>query len=91
MEWAIANEYGVWCSFCGELLSRDSEYVAGDNCPTCGALITGPGEMVAIPRLKFELERVDAYPTTLEGAIQHNALWDARALKHLFNHVDRHG
>ena len=59
----------------------------------CGALITGPGEMVAIPRLKFELERVDAYPTTLEGAIQHNALWDARALRHLFNYgrVDRYG
>lgn len=46
----------------------------------CQALITGPGEMVAIPRLRFELARVDAYPTTLPGAVQHNAMWDARAL-----------
>lgn len=47
----------------------------------CQALITAPGEMVAIPRLSFELVRVDAYPTELVGAVQHNALWDARALR----------
>lgn len=49
----------------------------------CGALITKPGEMVGIPRLQFNLVRADAYPTTLEGAVQHNALWDARALRHM--------
>lgn len=48
----------------------------------CQALILGPGQMVAIPRLTFALIRVDAYPTTLAGAVQHNALWDARALRH---------
>jgi hypothetical protein len=48
----------------------------------CQAIITGPGEMIDIPRLQFELIRTDAYPTTLPGAIQHNALWDARALRH---------
>lgn len=48
----------------------------------CQALITAPGEMVNIPRLTFHIVRVDAYPTTLEGAVQHNALWDARALCH---------
>jgi hypothetical protein len=48
----------------------------------CQTLITGPGEMVNIPALSFHLRRVDAYPTTLEGAVQHNALWDARALRH---------
>jgi hypothetical protein len=51
----------------------------------CKALITAPGEMVAIPRLQFQMIRVDAYPTDLPGAIQHNALWDARALRHVFN------
>lgn len=48
----------------------------------CKALIVGPGKMVDIPSLKFEMIRVDAYPTTLPGAVQHNALWDARALRH---------
>jgi hypothetical protein len=52
----------------------------------CECLITGPGEMVDIPRdreggIELVVERVDAYPTDLSGAVQHNALWDARALK----------
>lgn len=46
------------------------------------ALITGPGAMVNIDSLTFKLVRVESYPTTLEGAVQHNAFWDARALKH---------
>lgn len=48
----------------------------------CQCLITGPGQMINIPGLKFEMHRVDAYPTTLEGAVQHNAYWDALALRH---------
>jgi len=48
----------------------------------CQVLITGPGEMVSIHRFAAEVVRVDSYPTTLPGAVQHNALWDARALRH---------
>lgn len=47
----------------------------------CELLITGPGQMIALPGVRFEVRRVDAYPTTLEGAVQHNALWDACALQ----------
>lgn len=45
------------------------------------ALITGPGTMIAIPRVAFEVVRVDAYPTIIFGAVQHNAFWDAVALR----------
>lgn len=31
--------------------------------------------------IRFEVHDVAAYPTTLEGAIQHNAWWDAMALR----------
>lgn len=48
----------------------------------CQALIVGPGKMVAIKGLQFQMIRVDAYPTKLPGAVQHNALWDARALRY---------
>ena len=48
----------------------------------CQALIVGPGMCVNIPRLTFEWERVDSYPTTLHGAVQHNAYWDAMALRY---------
>ncbi len=48
-------------------------------------LITGPGTMIDIPGITFEVKRVDSYPTDAQGAIQHNALWDAYVLKeHLF-------
>ena len=50
----------------------------------CQSVITGPGKMVSIRRLQFQMLRIDAYPTDLEGAVQHNALWDARALRHAF-------
>lgn len=35
-----------------------------------------------VRNVTFEWVRDDAYPTDLAGAVQHNALWDARALKH---------
>lgn len=49
----------------------------------CQHVITKPGEMVNIPQLTFHMVRVDAYPTNLKDAVQHNALWDAMALKDL--------
>lgn len=46
----------------------------------CELLITGPGTMINIPNLALGVSRVDAYPTVIPGAIQHNAMWDAIAL-----------
>jgi hypothetical protein len=49
----------------------------------CELIITGPGMMINLrPSIKFEMHRVDAYPTTLPDAVQHNAYWDAMALRH---------
>lgn len=51
----------------------------------CRALSTGPdGEWASAhyPRMTFEVHNVDCYPTELEGAVQHNAWWDAMALRH---------
>jgi hypothetical protein len=75
---------------------RIAEFLYGDTAPViitdwpddiryfCQAVITGPGMMVNIPRLIFDMVRVDAYPTTLENAIHHHAWWDAMALRELF-------
>lgn len=83
-KWILPHEFG----------QRVCDYLQGDDDPVivadwpddirllCDALITGPGQMVDVPGLRFEMIRVDAYPTTLPGAVQHNALWDARALRH---------
>lgn len=84
MSYDVDPASGVW---------RISEFLKGDPDPIivtdwpddiayfCRAIITKPGEMAAIPQLKFEMHRVDAYPTRLADAVQHNAWWDAHALR----------
>ena len=47
----------------------------------CQALMIDPSRTADIDRLKFEIRRVDPYPTDLAGAVQHNAWWDAMALR----------
>jgi hypothetical protein len=46
----------------------------------CEELLTGPGKMVDVPHITFEVNRVDAWPNDIRGAVQHNAWWDALAL-----------
>jgi hypothetical protein len=50
----------------------------------CQAVSTGDDGGYApcmAPRLSFEVHDIDCYPTTLPGAVQHNAWWDAMALR----------
>jgi hypothetical protein len=50
----------------------------------CQALMTGPDggyEPNTWERLSFEVHDIDCYPTPLPGAVQHNAWWDAMALR----------
>ncbi len=47
----------------------------------CSLLMPRPGFMIGVKNLTFKMIRCDAYPTTVEGAIQHNAYWDALALR----------
>ena len=50
----------------------------------CRALSTSPsGEWASAdyPAMRFEVHNVDCYPTTLVDAVQHNAWWDAMALR----------
>lgn len=71
-------------------------FIGTDNAPTivadspvdiarfCAAVSTAPGGGYAAcfaDRISFEVHDVDCYPTTLPGAIQHNAWWDAMALR----------
>jgi hypothetical protein len=51
----------------------------------CAALSTGDdGGWVSTgyQRMTFEVHNIDCYPTDLPGAVQHNAYWDAMALRH---------
>jgi hypothetical protein len=71
-----------------KFLENDSDPVIITDWPEdiayfCKALITSPGWMVDIRALKFEMYCVNAYPTALADAVQHNAWWDAMALRHV--------
>lgn len=81
-KWADAPE------LIADFLHGDSNPVIHTDWPDdiryfCQHVITGPGRMAGIPHLSFEMWRVNAYPTRLPGAVQHNAYWDAMALRHL--------
>jgi len=55
----------------------------------CQAISTGPDGGWAsadYPQMTFEVHNVDCYPTELTDAVQHNAWWDAMALRHKLNH-----
>lgn len=50
----------------------------------CTAVMTseaGGYEPNQWPRLSFEVHDINCYPTDLTGAVQHNAWWDAMALR----------
>lgn len=72
------------------------EFIGADECPVvvadspvdigrfCRALSTGSDGGWAsadYPTMVFQVHNVDCYPTKLDGAVQHNAWWDAMALK----------
>lgn len=52
-----------------------------DIAQLCTLLMTGPGEMVPVPPLTFQLVPLGGFSTAANSAVPHNALHDARALK----------
>ncbi len=70
-----------------------AHYLAGDRDPLIVAdwpedialfnalLVTGPGVMAEVPRLKFHLVPLVGFSTAANSTVPHNALHDARALR----------
>ena len=54
----------------------------------CMLLLTGPGTMVPVPSLRFELSPLHGFSTAANSAVPHNALHDARALRDHFSHLE---
>ena len=54
----------------------------------CMLLLTGPGTMVTVPSIRFELSPMHGFSTAANSAVPHNALHDARALRDHFTHLD---
>jgi hypothetical protein len=70
-----------------------AHYLAGDPDPLIVAdwpediaqfnalLVTGPGLMAEVPRLRFEFVPLSGFSTAANSKVPHNALHDARALR----------
>ncbi|QNN65085.1 hypothetical protein H9L12_13050 [Sphingomonas rhizophila] len=50
-------------------------------------LITGPGQMVAVPQLTLRLVPLHGFSTAANSVVPHNALHDARALRDHFQNL----
>jgi hypothetical protein len=80
-----------WPELIGRFIYREGEtphiFVdwPSDAMDFCKLLMTGPGQAVAMSNqtLITILRHIDVYPTTLKDAVQHNALWDALAIRQL--------
>jgi hypothetical protein len=53
----------------------------GRFCAAISTAANGGWASADYPRITFEVHNVECYPTTLPGAVQHNAWWDAMALR----------
>lgn len=64
------------------VIVADSPVDIGRFCAALSTAEHGGWASTDFPRLTFEVHNVDCYPTDLPGAVQHNAYWDAMALRH---------
>lgn len=85
---AYVHEYevgGVIRAFIGNCenptIIADSPVDIGRFCTALSTDPDGDWESADYPRMTFEVYNVDCYPTDLIGAVQHNAWWDAMALR----------
>ena len=73
---------------------RDIEIIADwpeDISQICMLLLTGPGEIVRTPPLRFRFFALPGFSTAGASAVPHNALHDARALRDQVLSLEDHG
>lgn len=93
---ATVSEVKEWGPLISDFIYRDGEVPqiivdwpsdAGDFAKL---LLTGPGTAVPMGNQTHItiLRHIDVYPTTLKGAVQHNAIWDALAIRQLLMELE---
>jgi len=89
-----SNVRPEWSRFIEDFLAGDPQPHIVTDWPDdvryfCQELITGPGKMISTARqINFTILRIDAYPTSVKDAVQHNALWDALALRQAVHELE---
>jgi hypothetical protein len=85
--WRLPNQFGdALREFIGDdkapVIVADSPQDISRFCVAIATSESGGYSPNIFPCMTFEVHNVDCYPTTLPGAVQHNAWWDAMALRH---------
>jgi hypothetical protein len=70
----------IWPSL-NPVIVADSPVDIGRFCRAISTGANGDWASTGFTSMTFEVWNVDCYPTKLEGAVQHNAWWDAMALR----------
>lgn len=70
------------CDVNHPVIIADSPVDIGRFCAAISTGADGGWTSTRFEAMTFEVHNVDCYPTDLPGAIQHNAWWDALALRH---------
>lgn len=65
----------------GDLIIADSPVDISRFCRDISTDPSGNWNSLNLENIKFEVRNVNCYPSVLSGAIQHNAWWDASALR----------
>lgn len=73
------------------VIIADSPVDIGRFCAAISTSNDGGWASCDYPLMRFEVHNVDCYPTDLPGAVQHNAWWDAMALRHVLRAREEEG
>jgi hypothetical protein len=73
------------------VIIADSPVDIGRFCHAISTGEDGKWRSTGYPGMTFIVHNVDCYPTALPGAAQHNAWWDAMALREIINNPTRAG
>lgn len=86
---AFLHDWGslikAWLGEGNATITADSPVDIGRFCTVLSTGIDGGWASTDFPRLRFEVVNVDCYPTDVPDAIQHNAYWDAVALRRVLS------
>ena len=94
--WLAPNEVGpALRAFIGDVdrpvIVADSPVDIGRFCRAISTGKDGGWSSTGYPQMTFVVHNVDCYPTTLEGAVRHNAWWDAVALRAILRALEQEG
>ena len=78
----VGRELREFIGTCDPVIIADSPVDIGRFCQALSTGEDGGWASADYPLMRFEVHNVDCWPNEMLGGVQHNAAWDAMALRH---------